>query len=235
MRVTVPDLRGRSQNDATAAIQDLKLHLGPFGERESSEPRGTVVAQDPPAGTVVDVGALIAIWVAVPTPPPAPQWIVVPRVVESSLQDAFVTLRAAGLQPGSVGQTASSARTGSVTFQSVAAGTQVAPGTAIDLIVATPLAAWWSTVPLPWLGASALLGLAVAAVRSIQRTRRNRIVAAPGLVAHADEGIQTIPGDHDLAGFEVTLEARRDRGSQTLDGPDVFVAGYWTGKQELSW
>jgi beta-lactam-binding protein with PASTA domain len=233
--VKVPDLRGSSQNEATASIQNLKLRIGPFAERESSEPRGTVVAQDPPAGTEVDAGSLVSVWLAVPIPPTPITVVTVPSVVTLSLDSANSTLTAAGLQRGSVVERPSAATAGTVTFQSVDAGLQVAQGTAVNLVVATPLAPWWSLIP-PWLGSGALFALALAATATVKRVRRNRIMSTPTLAPHFDAGTQfSVPGDRDLTNFEMALEAQRDRGVQTLDCPEEFIAGYWSGKQEPSW
>jgi hypothetical protein len=233
--VKVPDLRGSSQNEATASIQNLKLRIGPFAERESSEPRGTVVAQDPPAGTEVDAGSLVSVWLAVPIPPTPITVVTVPSVVTLSLDSANSTLTAAGLQRGSVVERPSAATAGTVTFQSVDAGLQVAQGTAVNLVVATPLVPWWSLIP-PWLGSGALFALALAATATVKRVRRNRIMSTPTLAPHFDAGTQfSVPGDRDLTNFEMALEAQRDRGVQTLDCPEEFIAGYWSGKQEPSW
>ncbi|HEX5018339.1 MAG TPA: PASTA domain-containing protein [Actinomycetes bacterium] len=235
VKVTVPDLSGSSQNEATASIQNLTLRIGQFGERESSEPRGTVVAQDPLAGTVVDAGSLVSVWLAVPIVPPPVTLVTVPHVVESSLDRAVSMLGEAGLRTGTVDQRPSAASTGTVTFQSVEAGVQVAQGTAINLVVATRLTPWWSLVP-PWLSGGALFVLAVAATATVKRVRRNRITSTPALVPHVDAGTQfSVPGDHNLTNFEMELEARRDSGVQTLDCPEEFIAGYWSGKQEPSW
>ncbi len=174
--VTVPDLIGSSQNGATASIQNLKLRVGRFGERESSEPRGTVVAQDPPAGTVVDAGSPVSVWLAIPIVP--------------------------------------------------------APVPTPTLPADDP---WWDLAP-QWLGSGALFMLAAAITATVKRVRRNRISSAPTLVPHVDAGVQfSAPGDRDLTNFAIALEARRDRGVQTLDCPEEFIAGYWSGKQELSW
>jgi beta-lactam-binding protein with PASTA domain len=233
--VIVPDLSGSSQNEATASIQNLKLRIGQFGERESSEPRGTVVAQNPQAGAVVEVGSLVSIWLAVPLAPAPVTLATVPRVVELSQDRAVSLLSEAGLQPGSIDQRPSAARAGTVTFQSVEAGVQVAQGTAINLVVATPLAPWWSFIP-SWLITGAFFGLGAAATATVKRVRRNRTINTPTLVPHLDTGTQfSVPGDRDLTNVEMALEARRDRGMQTLDCPEEFVAGYWSGKQEPSW
>jgi beta-lactam-binding protein with PASTA domain len=233
--VTVPDLRGSSQNGATASIQNLKLRIGQFGERESNEPRGTVIAQDPPAGTVVEAGSLVSVWLAIPIVPTPVTLVAVPRVIESSLDRALSMLGEAGLRAGSVDQRPSAATTGTVTFQSVEAGVQVAQGTTINLVVATPLAPWWSLVS-PWLGTGTLFILAAAVTATVKRVRRNRIISTPTLVPHVDAGTQfSFSGDRDLTNFEMSLEARRDRGVQTLDAREEFIAGYWSGKQEPSW
>jgi beta-lactam-binding protein with PASTA domain len=233
--VSVPDLRGSSQNEAATSIQNLKLRIGQFGERESSEPRGTVVAQDPLPGTVVEAGSLVSVWLAVPIVPPPVTLAIVPRVVESSLDRAVSMLSEAGLRQGSVDQRPSAAATGTVTFQSVEAGVQVAQGTAINLVVAAPLAPWWSLVP-PWLTSGAVFVLTAAVTATVKRVRRNRISSVPTLVPHLDAGTQfSVPGDRDLTNLEMALEARRDRGVQTLDCPEEFIAGYWSGKQEPSW
>jgi beta-lactam-binding protein with PASTA domain len=180
--VTVPDLSGSSQNEAMASIQNLQLRVGPFGERESSEARGTVVAQNPPPGTVVEAGSLVSVWLAIP--------IVVPAIV---------------------------------------------PPVVTPVAVETPVTPWWSLVA-PWLMSGALFGLAVAATATVKRVRRNRVTSTPTLVPHIDAGTQfSVPGDRDLKNFEMALEARRDSGVQTLDCPEEFIAGYWSGKQEPSW
>ena len=238
VQVTVPDLRGRTQNDATTAIEELKLLVGPVSERESAEPRGTVIAQDPPAGSVVDAGAPVSVWLAVPIVPiqAQPTLITVPRLLNYSLEQAFVVLRAAGLQPGTVAQTPSAATTGTVTYQSLAAGVQVAPGTAIDLIVALPITPASSFLPLRWLGAGALLGLGVAAAASVARARQHRLANTPELTPYTDAGFQTsVPDNENLVDFEVTLEACPDDGAQTLDDANGFVAGQWPGNQVMSW
>jgi beta-lactam-binding protein with PASTA domain len=233
--VKVPDLIGTSQNEATASIQNLELRLGQFGERESSEPRGTVVAQDPPAGTDVDAGSLVSVWLAVPIVATPITVVTVPSVVTLPLDNAVSMLTGAGLQRGSVNERPSAATTGTVTFQSVEAGLQVTQGTAVNLVVATPLVPWWSVIP-PWLGSGALFALAIAATATVKRVRRNRIMSTPTLAPHFDAGTQfSVPGDRDLTNFEMALEARQDRGVQMLDCPEEFIAGYWSGKQEPSW
>jgi eukaryotic-like serine/threonine-protein kinase len=61
--IAVPKLTGLSRDDAEGQLTDLGLapHVV---EKESSKSPGTVLAQDPPAGTVVDKGAQVTLTVA---------------------------------------------------------------------------------------------------------------------------------------------------------------------------
>ena len=246
VKIPVPDLRGRNQNEAAAAIQGVKLLVGPVAERESTEARGIVVEQIPGPGELVDPGTAVSLWLAAPVaaavqptpPPPPPVPIVVPRVVEGSLEQALIVIRAAGLQPGTVTQTPSSIASGIVTFQTPAAGTQVTPGTPIDLIVAVPLApAETPELPLIWLSAGLFTGLlAAAATASVSRARKNRLAGTPTLVPHVDEGQQTSePGDGSLVEFEMTLDAHADPGVQMLEEKPGLIAGEWSGAKVMSW
>jgi serine/threonine-protein kinase len=245
VKITVPDLRGRSQNDAAAAIQDLKLLVGPIAERESAGSRGIILEQDPQPGALVDPGTPISLWLAIaiapvvqpaPTPPP-PVLVVVPRVVEGPIEQALVAIRAAGLQPGTVTQTPAAVAAGIITFQTPAAGIQVTPGTLVDLIVSVPLAqAEASELPLIWLIAGLVTGLVVAAAASLSRAPRNRLAGSPTLMPHADEGQQTsVPGDGSLVDFEVSLDPHSDRGAQMLEEKPGLIAGEWSGTQVMSW
>jgi eukaryotic-like serine/threonine-protein kinase len=61
--VAVPKLTGLSQNDAESQLKDLGL-ASKVTEQESSEDPGTVLSQDPAAGTTVDKGATVGLTVA---------------------------------------------------------------------------------------------------------------------------------------------------------------------------
>jgi eukaryotic-like serine/threonine-protein kinase len=61
--VKVPKLTGLTQDDAEAQLKDLGLSAKAT-EQESSQPTGTVIAQDPAAGSTVDKNAVVAITVA---------------------------------------------------------------------------------------------------------------------------------------------------------------------------
>ncbi len=89
-KVDVPDLNGKQSTDAVAALKDLHLkpdvHAVPSGEEA-----GTVIAQDPPAGTSVPEGTSVRINVSKgPTP------VAVPGVVGQPIDTASSILQAAG-------------------------------------------------------------------------------------------------------------------------------------------
>lgn len=68
--VVVPDVRGRSQADAVNSLQQRGLNVN-VANVASSQPAGTVVAQDPPAGSKVQQGGTVRINVARSAPKPA--------------------------------------------------------------------------------------------------------------------------------------------------------------------
>lgn len=253
--VTVPDLVGQRPENVSALLGDslrigtiaTKESSAPAGVILDQTP---AAGQSVTPGSVVNISLAIPatpVEIAVPAAPivqpvppppdppaptpivqpatPQPILIVVPRLVEGSLAQALGTIRAAGLQPGTVTQTPSAIAAGIVTFQTPAAGIQVVPGTPVDLIVSVPLAeAETSEVPLIWLSAGLFTGLiAAAAAASLSRARRNRLAGTPSLVPHADEGQQTSePGDASLIEFKLTLDAHADPGVQTLEEKQVM-------------
>ncbi|MCJ0868765.1 Stk1 family PASTA domain-containing Ser/Thr kinase [Streptomyces sp. AP-93] len=98
-KVTVPDLTGKSQGDASKALQALKLKLGSVTEVDAppgTAPR-TVVGQDPGINSQVDVGSTVNISVAKPV-----EQLQVPNLVGRTVNQARDLLAAKGLVFGSV-------------------------------------------------------------------------------------------------------------------------------------
>jgi beta-lactam-binding protein with PASTA domain len=89
-QVTVPDVVGKTESEATSLLQARHLrwdvHTVPSGR-----PEGTVVAQDPGAGTLVKESSVVRINIAT-----GPQLVGVPSVVGRSYADALVELQNAG-------------------------------------------------------------------------------------------------------------------------------------------
>ncbi len=57
--VTVPDLKGMTVSNAIGELERLKLKTGSIVPRASSEKKGSVISQDPPAGTGVSEGTAV--------------------------------------------------------------------------------------------------------------------------------------------------------------------------------
>ena len=128
--VTVPDVVGRTVQEAEKVLKDAGLTLGQRREKPAAPP-GAVLDQAPPAGTRVAPGSAVAVVVAVA---PADDRVAVPEVVGKTLEDAGKSLEAAGLKPGRV-TFRDEARVDRVLEQAPGAGDRVANGTAVDLVV----------------------------------------------------------------------------------------------------
>lgn len=128
-KVTVPDLTGKSQGDASKALEALKLKLGSVTEVDA--PPGTapktVVGQDPGINSQVDIGSTVNISVAKPV-----QQLQVPNLVGRTINQAREILAAKGLVFGSV---LSGSQDGKARILSTdpAVGTPVAPNQVINV------------------------------------------------------------------------------------------------------
>ncbi|GAB3286604.1 Stk1 family PASTA domain-containing Ser/Thr kinase [Sinomonas notoginsengisoli] len=89
------DLRGKTVNDAKAAIEAAKNTVGAVKEAyDETAAVGVVVAQDPGAGTLLRHGSAVGLTVS-----KGPQPIPVPKVTGKTQSEALAALRAAGLEP----------------------------------------------------------------------------------------------------------------------------------------
>ena len=115
----VPDVVGKTQEDATKAITDAGLTLGAITqEYSSSVASGQVVSSDPAAGTSIAHSSAVAIVVS-----RGRQTATVPDVTGMNVDQARTTLEAAGLKLGTQTQAFSdSAALGTVVSSNPAAG-----------------------------------------------------------------------------------------------------------------
>ncbi|MEO3470755.1 PASTA domain-containing protein [Roseomonas sp. CAU 1739] len=128
-RTAVPDLAGLSAMEAEAALAAAGLLPGRQDEAvATTAPRGTIVAQDPAAGTMVPLGAAVGITLATA----APERVVVPDIVGLARAEAEARLGAARLALAPITDRAA-AKEGLVLAQDPAAGTPVAPGSAVSV------------------------------------------------------------------------------------------------------
>ena len=130
--VPVPNVVSQTQTLATQTITGAGLVLGTVTQRSSTTvPAGSVISQSPAAGTSVSLGSAVALVVS--TGP-----VAVPNVVNLTQAAATTAINGAGLALGAVSQQSSATvPSGSVISQNPAAGTSVAAGSAVALVVST--------------------------------------------------------------------------------------------------
>jgi serine/threonine-protein kinase len=128
--VAVPKLTGLQRSEAEQQLSSAGLQAD-VGEQESDQPAGTVLAQDPVAGTTVDKGATVKLTVARERPQ-------VPDVSTDNptLEDATATLEKAGYKVRTRDQAAPTPDLeGHVLRQFPEPGTPRSTGATITLVV----------------------------------------------------------------------------------------------------
>ncbi|MBK7904655.1 MAG: PASTA domain-containing protein [Proteobacteria bacterium] len=134
--VAVPNVLNLTQPAATTAITSAGLVLGTVSQSSSATvPAGSVISQNPSAGTNVTAGSAVSL--IVPTGP-----VAAPNVVSMTQAAATTAISFAGLAIGTISQQSSATvASGSVISQNPAAGTNVVAGSAVALVVSTGAAA----------------------------------------------------------------------------------------------
>jgi serine/threonine protein kinase len=129
--VSVPEVTGESQADATATLAAAGLKVS-VSKREVAEPSaGTVISQTPGAGTQLKVGAPVTIVVA-----QALKQTPAPSVVGQSEAQAVAALTSAGFASHTVSRTVTDpSKVGIVVQQSPEAGHKLAKGATVTLAV----------------------------------------------------------------------------------------------------
>ncbi len=132
-QVAMPNLVGHDEQAAIRRLAAAELTLGRVRRRESDQPEGTVVSQSPAANRRARIGTAVDLVVA------APRIARVPDLLGHDAANAERLLSAADLRRGRVRRQESRQRSGTVLSQAPPAQTQVAPGTAVDFVVAAPV------------------------------------------------------------------------------------------------
>ena len=132
--VTVPNVVGQSQAAAQNALVSAGLSVGTVTMQASSTfAAGNVISQTPAGGTQVAGGSAVALLVS-----SGPPQVAVPNLVGLTQVAAQTQITGVGLAVGTVTQQASATvPVGAVISQNPVAGTQVAPGGLVDLVVST--------------------------------------------------------------------------------------------------
>jgi eukaryotic-like serine/threonine-protein kinase len=126
----VPRVIGFTQDAAVQRLREAGLKPVPETKISDQVP-GTVLSQDPPAGDLVDKGSEVTITVA-----KAPKQVDVPDLTGQTVDQGTTTLHDAGLEIGNVDEQESDQPEGQILTQNPPAGSPVAKGTPVDVVVA---------------------------------------------------------------------------------------------------
>ena len=91
--VTVPNLVGKTEDEAKNITKDMKLGIQPMGEEASNQAKGTISSQDIPKGSKVEQYTTIKYYIS-----KGAQKITIPDVDGQTGVDAQQTLEDLGLQ-----------------------------------------------------------------------------------------------------------------------------------------
>jgi serine/threonine protein kinase len=146
---TVPDVTGMTTSRASSVLAEEGLVTGAVSLVASTEgPVGTVVRQEPPAGSEIPEGSAVNLEVA-DEPTPAATAVAVPNVVGSVQGAAEAQLTAAGFS-AAVSQAASdTVPAGTVISQQPQAGVMAAVGSAVAIVVSSGPGASPAASPTP--------------------------------------------------------------------------------------
>jgi serine/threonine-protein kinase len=130
-KVTVPSVVGQSQDSASAELANIGLKVQPVSQDSTTETPGTVLSQDPAAGSAVGRGSTVTITVA-----RQPQQVTVPNTVGQSQSSALTALADAGLTPivGGTEPVTNPSQDGKVVAQDPSGG-KVKRGTKVTITV----------------------------------------------------------------------------------------------------
>lgn len=130
-RGVIPNLIGKSEEDAKKMIEDYGFKVGSIKEKESHEEKGTVIEQDPSAGSEGKQGDTINITISDGS---GKEMGEVPYVLGMSEDEARAAIEKAGFKVGDVSEGVSSAYdNGKVMWQEYNSGTSLEKGTVIDI------------------------------------------------------------------------------------------------------
>ncbi len=169
--VAVPNVAGLSLADATSKLEAEKLVVHLDTDSSDTVAEGIVISQSPSAGVSVKPGTTIGLVIS-----SGKKQGTVPNLVGMDLTNAQNTLTMSGLVLGSQSQANDAATAGQVIAQDPAAGTSVAQGTTVNVVISK--------------------GPATAAVPSVVNTARGTAeaqITAAGFVASAQESAVSDP------------------------------------------
>lgn len=132
-RIPVPDIAGYDADNARLLLEAAGLVVGRVESAQAPTPANVAVNTRPPAGTTLLPGTAVTLVVSV-----GAATIRVPTVIGLELDSARVVFEEAGLALGTnYARHSNAVEPGQVFFQEPAAGTLSAPGTLVNVILAS--------------------------------------------------------------------------------------------------
>ncbi|WP_166844269.1 Stk1 family PASTA domain-containing Ser/Thr kinase [Isoptericola sp. BMS4] len=131
-QVSLPDLRGMSEDAAKSKLSDLGLSSD-TREEESDEEPGTVISQSPAEGSVTQ-GDTVELVIAKEK---APEMTTVPEVVGQTLEDAQNAMGNANLEADPTFENSADVPTGTVISQEQPPGTELEEGSHVGIVVSS--------------------------------------------------------------------------------------------------
>ncbi|HET8756134.1 MAG TPA: PASTA domain-containing protein, partial [Solirubrobacteraceae bacterium] len=129
-RVTVPNVANAARADAYATLENLGLQPEGATEPSAAVAEGAATRTDPVAGTVVDEGSTVTVFISSGPPP-----LLVPKVAGLGESDAQDALGAVGLKWSTTRTESATVAAGVVIDSNPDAGQRIAPGGIVELIV----------------------------------------------------------------------------------------------------
>jgi eukaryotic-like serine/threonine-protein kinase len=126
---TVPSTAGQPLAKASAALEEAGFDVQVDQVKSDSVGEGLVIHSDPPGGSTVTRGSTVTLTVS-----SGPKLAKVPVLVGTQAAVAEQQIRGAGLVP-SVSETPNSAPEGQVIRQTPSAGSRIAPGSSVSIVV----------------------------------------------------------------------------------------------------
>jgi serine/threonine-protein kinase len=130
-KAKVPDVVGQDREDARAQLEQAGFVVDVTEQESADDDPGTVLSQDPAAGTELTQGRTVGITVA-----KEPENAAVPNVVGQGVDEAVNLLSDAGFVPNQVTQTVTDrSQDGRVIAQNPVGGTQAKSGSRVTITV----------------------------------------------------------------------------------------------------
>jgi eukaryotic-like serine/threonine-protein kinase len=132
--IGLPNVNGKGSAEAVKILREKGFQPTTQSQSSESVEKGRVISTDPAAGTEVQVGSPVTVFVS-----SGPKEVSVPEVTGETQADATATLAAAGLKVTVSKREVAEPAAGTVISQSPGSGTQVKVGSQVTIVVAQAL------------------------------------------------------------------------------------------------